>query len=47
MGTNPQAPHSPKEKVIVMIKCRKGDHVSWNSEAEQVSGKIIKIHCGF
>lgn len=21
-----------------------GDHVSWNSEAGQVSGKIIKIH---
>lgn len=21
-----------------------GDHVSWNSEAGQVSGKIIKVH---
>jgi len=21
-----------------------GDHVSWNSEAERVSGRIIKIH---
>jgi hypothetical protein len=21
-----------------------GDHVTWNSEAEQVSGKIIKVH---
>ena len=23
---------------------RVGDHVSWNSEAGQVSGKIIKVH---
>jgi Protein of unknown function (DUF2945). len=22
----------------------KGDHVSWNSEAGRVSGKIIKVH---
>jgi len=21
-----------------------GDHVSWNSEARQVSGRIIKVH---
>ena len=25
-------------------KFRVGDHVSWNSEAGRVSGKIIKIH---
>lgn len=23
---------------------KRGDHVSWNSEAGRVSGKIIKIH---
>jgi hypothetical protein len=22
-----------------------GDHVSWNSEAGRVTGRIIKIHC--
>ncbi|MEO6945453.1 MAG: DUF2945 domain-containing protein [Nitrobacter sp.] len=27
-----------------MAKYSKGDHVSWNSEAGRVSGKIIKIH---
>lgn len=25
-------------------KLKKGDHVSWNSEAGRVSGKIIAIH---
>lgn len=25
-------------------KFKVGDHVSWNSEAGQVSGKIIKVH---
>ncbi|PVA10122.1 DUF2945 domain-containing protein [Pelagivirga sediminicola] len=27
-----------------MAKFSKGDHVSWNSEAGRVSGKIIKVH---
>lgn len=27
-----------------MSKFSKGDHVSWNSEAGRVSGKIIKVH---
>ena len=27
-----------------MAKYSKGDHVSWNSEAGWVSGRIIKIH---
>ena len=27
-----------------MAKFSIGDHVSWNSEAGRVSGKIIKIH---
>jgi hypothetical protein len=27
-------------------KFRVGDHVSWNSEAGRVSGKIIKVHTG-
>jgi hypothetical protein len=25
-------------------KFKEGDHVSWNSEAGRVSGKIIKVH---
>lgn len=27
-----------------MMKYKIGDHVSWNSEAGRVSGKIIKVH---
>lgn len=27
-----------------MAKFSKGDHVSWNSEAGRVSGKITKVH---
>lgn len=27
-----------------MAKFSKGDHVSWNSEAGRVSGRIIKVH---
>ena len=27
-----------------MAKFSKGDHASWNSEAGQVSGRIIKLH---
>jgi len=27
-----------------MPKFHKGDHVTWNSEAGYVSGKIIKVH---
>lgn len=27
-----------------MAKYKKGDHVSWNSEAGCVSGHIIKVH---
>ena len=26
------------------LKFKVGDHVTWNSEAGQVSGKIIKVH---
>jgi len=28
----------------MMAKFKVGDHVSWNSEAGRVSGRIIKIH---
>jgi hypothetical protein len=31
-------------KVDIMAKYSIGDHVSWNSEAGRVSGRIIKIH---
>jgi hypothetical protein len=27
-----------------MARYAKGDHVSWNSEAGRVSGKIIEVH---
>ncbi|MGN6514461.1 MAG: DUF2945 domain-containing protein [Rhizomicrobium sp.] len=27
-----------------MTKFKKGDHVSWNSEAGRVTGRIVKIH---
>jgi hypothetical protein len=27
-----------------MSKLSVGDHVSWNSEAGQVTGKIVKVH---
>ena len=27
-----------------MTKFSKGDHVGWNSEAGQVTGRIIKVH---
>jgi hypothetical protein len=27
-----------------MAKYAKGDHVSWNSEAGRVSGRIIRVH---
>lgn len=27
-----------------MAKFAKGDHVSWNSEAGRVSGRIVKVH---
>ena len=29
-----------------MTRFSKGDHVSWNSEAGRVSGRIIKVHKG-
>lgn len=29
---------------IMAAKFKVGDHVSWNSEAGHVSGKIIKVH---
>lgn len=29
---------------VVMTNYAVGDHVSWNSEAGRVSGKIIKVH---
>jgi hypothetical protein len=33
-----------EENPIVVVKFRVGDHVTWNSEAGRVSGKIIKVH---
>ncbi|MDX5412182.1 MAG: DUF2945 domain-containing protein, partial [Rhodobacterales bacterium] len=27
-----------------MAKYSEGDHVSWNSEAGRVSGRIVKVH---
>lgn len=34
----------PSAKELEMAKYSKGDHVSWNSEAGRVTGRIIKIH---
>lgn len=31
-------------KTIMTSKFKVGDHVTWNSEAGHVSGKIIKVH---
>jgi hypothetical protein len=28
----------------MLMKFKVGDHVSWNSEAGHISGKIIKVH---
>lgn len=36
--------HSFYTNNIMKTKFTKGDHVTWNSEAGQVSGIIIKIH---
>lgn len=30
--------------LIMVAKFKVGDHVTWNSEAGQVSGTIIKVH---
>lgn len=30
----------------MLEKFKVGDHVTWNSEAGRVSGKIIKVHTG-
>jgi hypothetical protein len=46
MGTSPHAPGSPEREEAVMAKYSKGDHVSWNSEAGRVTGKIIEVHLG-
>jgi hypothetical protein len=27
-----------------MVRFKRGDHVSWNSEAGRVSGRIVKVH---
>ena len=32
------------ERAVVGKRFKTGDHVSWNSEAGHVSGKIIKVH---
>jgi len=33
-----------RSQLIITAKFKVGDHVSWNSEAGRVSGKIIKVH---
>ena len=32
------------ERAVVGKRFKTGDHVSWNSEAGHVSGKIIRVH---
>jgi hypothetical protein len=43
-GTTPRRTQSPLPLEKPMTKYSIGDHVSWNSEAGRVSGKIIKVH---
>jgi hypothetical protein len=33
-----------RRRTIMAEKLKVGDHVTWNSEAGPVSGKIIKVH---
>jgi hypothetical protein len=33
-----------EQYAIMATEFKVGDHVTWNSEAGQVSGKIIKVH---
>jgi hypothetical protein len=35
---------TPERRRIMAKKFKVGDHVTWNSEAGRVSGKIIKVH---
>jgi hypothetical protein len=35
---------TPHGTVAVVQKFKLGDHVTWNSEAGHVSGRVIKIH---
>jgi hypothetical protein len=46
MGSTRKRPGAAARSVQQSMKhkFRVGDHVSWNSEAGRVSGKIIKVH---
>lgn len=37
-------PRQHPRRVNMAAKFKVGDHVSWNSEAGHVSGKIVKVH---
>lgn len=38
-------PHDPaRGPYTITVKFKVGDHVTWNSEAGHVSGRIIKAH---
>jgi hypothetical protein len=39
-----QAPHEVKSEAKLKAKFRVGDHVTWNSEAGHVSGRVVRIH---
>jgi hypothetical protein len=39
-----QGRNDKSAKTIMANRFKVGDHVSWNSEAGRVSGKIIKVH---
>jgi hypothetical protein len=39
-----RAPSTERGKSIMTTRFKVGDHVTWNSEAGHVSGKIVKVH---
>jgi DUF2945 family protein len=43
IGTEEERP-TCRASLTMAKKLRKGDRVSWNSEAGRVSGKIVKVH---
>ena len=43
-GTSPAALSLKGKGDSLMAKFSKDDHVSWNSEAGRVSGRVLKVH---
>jgi hypothetical protein len=43
-ATGPSGRNRNRRRTVMAKKFKVGDHVTWNSEAGQVSGKITKVH---